>query len=156
VLIVCTAPVSIVCILSLPLILAGIVRPDPHPWNWRTLYITDVVFGLTLVVQMIGFMRRAAWNRIWTACAGGYAVLSFGQMCLELLLDMAGLQPAPVTNGGFLLGVMFYGLCVGMLLAACAFLYPALWKQEKVPAKPGTGMAAARTDREYTYVQEEE
>lgn len=132
--------------MSLPLILAGIVRPDPHPWNWLTLYITDCVFGLALVAQIVGFLRRAAWNRMWTASVGGYAVLSFGQMSLELLLDMAGVQPAPVTGKFFLLGFMVYGLCVGLLLTACAFWSPAYWKQEKSPPESGKETERKRRD----------
>ncbi len=120
-------PIAAVCTLSLPLILLGVIAPDPHPWNWATVYLVDFCYGLALFAQLIGFLRRRAANRLWTATVGGYTVLAFGQTALEALLHLAGLQPAPMANGVFLFCFMSAGLCLGVLMLWIAFRHGDCW-----------------------------
>ncbi|MDR2574602.1 MAG: hypothetical protein LBC94_09745 [Desulfovibrio sp.] len=120
-------PITLVCLLSLPLILLGFIKPDPHPWNWLSIYMVDFLFGLLLLAHIVGFLRRCAWSRLLTAALGGYAALAFGQTALEMLLDIAGIQAAPVTNRGFILAFMLYGFTVAAAMLFFAFRFPEYW-----------------------------
>ena len=110
-------PIAAACTLSLPLILLGAVAPDPRPWNWPTVYIVDFLYGLAL------FSR----NRLWTAAVGGYTALAFGQAALEALLDLLGVQPAPITAKWFIFIFMSAGLILGALMLLLAFRHGRYW-----------------------------
>ena len=117
-------PIAAACTLSLPLILLGAVAPDPRPWNWPTVYIVDFLYGLALFSQLVGFLCRTSRNRLWTAAVGGYTALAFGQAALEALLDLLGVQPAPITAKWFLFLFMSAGLILGaLMLLLTAVLY---------------------------------
>mgnify|MGYP000609668267 CR=1 FL=1 len=100
-------PIAAVCTLSLPLILLGAVAPDPRPWNWPTVYIVDFLYGL--------------------AAVGGYTALAFGQAALEALLDLLGVQPAPITAKWFIFIFMSAGLILGALMLLLAFRHGRYW-----------------------------
>ena len=116
-----------VCTLSLPLILLGAVAPDPRPWNWPTVYIVDFLYGLALFSQLVGFLCRTSRNRLWTAAVGGYTALAFGQAALEALLDLLGVQPAPITAKWFIFLFMSAGLILGALMLLLAFRHGRYW-----------------------------
>ena len=107
-------PIAAACTLSLPLILLGAVAPDPRPWNWPTVYIVD-------------FLYRTSRNRLWTAAVGGYTALAFGQSALEALLDLLGVQPAPITAKWFIFLFMSAGLILGALMLLLAFRHGRYW-----------------------------
>ncbi|MFO7594775.1 MAG: hypothetical protein R6W92_00335 [Desulfocurvibacter africanus] len=120
-------PIGIMCTLSLPLIWLGVVQPDPSPWNWLTVYIIDFFYGLALLAQLAGFMRGAVWNHTWTVAVAGYSLLAFAQALLESLLDVAGIQDAPIANQGFILMFMLLGLVLAVLLLTFAARYADHW-----------------------------
>lgn len=126
-LVIAIAPLALVCLFSLPLILLGVIQPDPHPWNWLSLYCIDCFFGALLLVQVGGFVRRSPWNRLATAALGGYAVIAFGQMFLEMILDATGAQLAPVTKKEFMTAFMLFGHVVGVAMLVFAFRFPGHW-----------------------------
>lgn len=121
-------PIATMCTISLPLVLTGFFEPDPHPWNWLTLYIIDVVIGIALFIQLFGFIRRSPWNRLWTAAVGGYVTIAFGQMALEILLDLAGVQAAPIVAKIPILIVMSVGFLLGILQLYFVFYNGRYWK----------------------------
>lgn len=121
------SPLALVCLFSLPLILLGFIEPDPHPWNWFSLYIIDFFFGCLLLLQVGGFVRRSSWNRLATAALGGYAIIAFGQMFLEMVLDVMGVQPAPVAHKAFMTALMLYGHVVGIAMLVFSFKFPGHW-----------------------------
>ena len=120
-------PIAAVCTLSLPLILLGAVAPDPRPWNWPTVYIVDFLYGLALFSQLVGFLCRTSRNRLWTAAVGGYTALAFGQAALEALLDLLGVQPAPITAKWFIFIFMSAGLILGALMLLLGFRHARYW-----------------------------
>ena len=120
-------PIAAACTLSLPLILLGAVAPDPRPWNWPTVYIVDFLYGLALFSQLVGFLCRTSRNRLWTAAVGGYTALAFGQAALEALLDLLGVQPAPITAKWFIFLFMSAGLNLGALMLLLAFRHGRYW-----------------------------
>lgn len=119
--------IALVCTLSLPLILLDRIAPDPHPWNWPTIYLIDFLYGFSVWWWLPGFLRRSAANRLWTAAVGGYTTLAFGQSTLECLLDILGLQTAPVTAQWPIFLFMFVGLLFGVLMLSFAFRYGQYW-----------------------------
>jgi hypothetical protein len=121
-------PLALSCALSLPLVLLGLVKADPHPWNWLTIYVADMVFGLALLAQMAGFAARRPKNRLWTAAVGGYGLMAFGQFSLELALDALGLQSAPVENRAFLSAFMAWGFLASLGLLGLALHCPGHWQ----------------------------
>ena len=108
-------------------ILLGAVAPDPRPWNWPTVYIVDFLYGLALFSQLVGFLCRTSRNRLWTAAVGGYTALAFGQAALEALLDLLGVQPAPITAKWFIFLFMSAGLILGALMLLLAFRHGRYW-----------------------------
>ena len=120
-------PIAAACTRSLPLILLGAVAPDPRPWNWPTVYIVDFLYGLALFSQLVGFLCRTSRNRLWTAAVGGYTALAFGQAALEALLDLLGVQPAPITAKWFIFLFMSAGLILGALTLLLAFRHGRYW-----------------------------
>jgi hypothetical protein len=121
-------PIGIMCILSLPLIKLGIVQPDPNPWNWFTVYVIDFVFGLTLLTQLAGFLKKASWGRPLTLIVAGYSVFAFSQTALETVLDLTGTQDAPIAQPAFILTFMLMGLTLGATMIIFALLYPDHWQ----------------------------
>ena len=128
--------IGIMCTLSLPLIMLGVIRPDPSPWNWCTMYLTDFVFGLALLVHLAGFLRKSSWGRALTLITAGYAVFAFSQTALEAILDILGLQDAPIAQPGFILTFMLAGFALGAAMIVYALRYPAHWRQAHA-AQPG-------------------
>ncbi len=120
-------PIAAVCTMSLPLILLGVIDPDPAPWNWITMYAADFLYGLALFSQLVGFVCRTTLNRLWTAAVGGYTALAFGQAALEALLDLAGVQPAPIVAKWPLFLFMSAGLILGVLMLLLAFRHGRYW-----------------------------
>jgi len=122
-------PIGIMCTVSLPLILLGIIQPDPCPWNWHTMYLTDFFFGLTLLTSLFGFLRQSSWGRNLALVSAGYAVFAFSQTALEAFLDMTGFQDAPITQLGFIFSFMLFGLSLGVAMIVFAVRYPDHWHQ---------------------------
>ena len=129
-------PIGMVCVLSLPLIKMGIVKPDPSPWNWYTVYIVDFIYGLTLLAQLVGMLRKASWGRSLMLVVSGYTVFAFAQTALEALLDMAGIQDAPIINPVFILTFMLLGLILGILMIVFAISYPNHWQYPSASSRP--------------------
>lgn len=121
------APIAMVCTLSLPLILLGVIEPDPRPWNWPTVYLIDLLYGLALSSQLVGFVRRRPQNRLWTAAVGGYTAFAFGQATLEGILDLAGVLAAPISAKWPIFFFMGAGLALGVLLLLFAFRHGQYW-----------------------------
>lgn len=122
-------PIAIMCTLSLPLIKMGIVQPDPSPWNWLTVYIIDFFFGITYLTQLVGLLKKVPWGRSLTLVVAGYSIFAFSQTALETVLDMAGLQDAPIAQPTFILTFMLVGLALGVAMIIFAQRYPDHWQQ---------------------------
>lgn len=121
-------PIGIMCTASLPLILLGFVQPDPHPWNWLPMYITDFFFGLTLLTTLCGFSAKARWGRPLALVTAGYALFAFSQTALEAVLDITGLLDAPINQPIFILTFMVLGFVLATAILTFAIRYPAHWK----------------------------
>lgn len=132
-------PIGLMCVLSLPLIHLGLVRPDPSPWNWGTVYLVDFAYGLTLLTQLAGLRRRASWGRSLSLVVGGYSVFAFAQAALECLLDMAGIQDAPIAQPAFIFTFMSLGLTLGILTITFAIRYPDHWRASVRPLRLVSG-----------------
>ena len=103
-------------------------RSDPNPWNWFTVYVVDFLFGLTLLTQLVGFVKKSMWGRPLTLIVAGYSVFSFLQTALETVLDMTGIQDAPIAQPVFILAFMLLGLTLGATMIFFTLRYPDHWE----------------------------
>lgn len=120
-------PIALMCILSLLLIQLGLVEPDPKPWNWPTVYVMDIFYGIALITQLIGFIYKTSWDYILTIAVAGYSIFTFFQSALETMLDITGIFDAPISNAPFVLSFMMLGMMMGLLMMFYAVTYKDHW-----------------------------
>lgn len=121
-------PIGFMCTVSLPLILLGYVQPDPHPWNWLTMYITDCIFGIALLTTLLGIKTHAQWGKTLALITSGYALFAFTQTAMEAALNIQGLLTAPISNPPFILTFMVLGVILSIAILMFTIQYPTHWK----------------------------
>lgn len=127
-------PIAFMCTASLPLILLGVIQPDPHPWNWLTMYITDHLFGLSLFATLFGILFKTRWGKTVALITIGYALFAFSQTALEATLNITGWMEAPISAPVFILTFMVLGFALGAAILLFTILYPAHWQIRNNPA----------------------
>ena len=71
-------------------------------------------------------MPHLAQSALDGGCGRLYG-LAFGQAALEALLDLLGVQPAPITAKWFIFLFMSAGLILGALMLLLAFRHGRYW-----------------------------
>ncbi|MEZ6852344.1 hypothetical protein [Halodesulfovibrio aestuarii] len=127
-------PIGFMCVVSLPLILLGYVQPDPHPWNWLTMYIIDCVFGLSLLTTLYGISTKAQWGKPLALITAGYSLFAFTQTALEAVLNIQGLLEAPIANPLFILVFMVLGVLLSVAILLFAIQFPTHWQTSETAA----------------------
>ena len=127
-------PIGFMCTASLPLILLGYVQPDPHPWNWLTMYIIDCLFGLSLLTTLYGIVKKASWGKPLALVTAGYALFAFTQTAMEAALNIQGKLEAPISNPPFILTFMVLGVLLSIGILLFTIQYPAHWQTQDTSA----------------------